>query len=66
MRGICNVFQQRGWCSGIAVEHTELAISIWFDDEFYDSDETRGLRSSDFTAKSWRSGCFKRDMPISF
>jgi len=66
MAALCNVFQQGFWCSGIAVEHFELAISIWFLDEYYDSCEERGHRSLNFNSENWRSSCFSRNKVISF
>lgn len=66
MAGFSNLFKRGQWYSGIDVAHHDIACFVWFLEEYYDSDGTKGHSTLIFTSKTWRSNCFKSNKNMSF
>ena len=63
--GICKFFNGQ-WYSGMEISERELACSIWFLNDYYESYGERGLSSNPFGSENCQSSCFKSNRNISF
>jgi len=66
MKGMCYLFAQGQWYNTVSDVLDDSAVSIWFDDEYYDSCGEKGTVTKNFNSEYWRSRCFSSDRTISY